>query len=157
VHGGEVGVELNAFDNRLHFEGNYFNKTTKDLMAYIDLSPFGQDPELTNGGSIKNWGEEFTASWNQKVSQDWTINVGGNITFLKNKVLTLSPDLPGGVIINGFENNGSAEARTLVGYPISSFYGYVVEGIYQSYADILKSPNASALGAYRPGDFKLKM
>ena len=156
VNGGEVGIELNAFDNRLHFEGNYFNKTTKDLMAYIDLSSFGQDPELTNGGSIKNWGEEFTASWNQKVSQDWSINVGGNITFLKNKVLTLSPDLPGGVIINGFQNNGSAEARTLVGSPISSFYGYVVEGIYQSYADILKSPNASALGAYRPGDFKFK-
>jgi hypothetical protein len=42
------------------------------------------------------------------------------------------------------------------GYPIASFFGYVVEGIYQSYADILKSPSAAGIGAYRPGDFKFK-
>ncbi|MGI8950107.1 MAG: SusC/RagA family TonB-linked outer membrane protein [Chitinophagaceae bacterium] len=154
VHAWEAGVELNAFNNRLHFEANYFNKVTKDLMTYIDLSSLGQQSELTNGGDLKNWGEEFTASWNQSFSRDFTLTVGGNITFLKNKVLSLSPDLPGGVIIRGFQNNGSAEARTLPGYPIGSFYGYVVEGLYQSYADILKSPDASSLGSYRPGDFK---
>lgn len=32
----------------------------------------------------------------------------------------------------------------------------MVEGIYQSYADILRSPSAAAIGAYRPGDFKFK-
>ena len=37
VHAHEVGVELNAFKNRLHFEANYFNNTTKDLMTYISL------------------------------------------------------------------------------------------------------------------------
>lgn len=156
VHGGEVGVELNAFSNRLHFEANYFNKTTKDLMTYISLGALGLKDELTNGGSLRNWGEEFSAAWNQNISKDLIVNVSGNITFLKNKVLTLSPDLPGGAIIQGFQNNGSAEARTLPGYPIGSFYGYVVEGIYQSYADILKSPVASSVGAYRPGDFKFK-
>ncbi|RTL60828.1 MAG: SusC/RagA family TonB-linked outer membrane protein [Sphingobacteriales bacterium] len=156
VHGGEIGVELNAFKNRLHFEANYFNKTTKDLMTYISLYALGLKDELTNGGSLKNWGEEFTASWNQNFNRDFSVNLAGNITFLKNKVLTLSPDLPGGVIIRGFQNNGSAESRTLVGQPIGSFYGYVVEGIYQSYADILKSPVASAVGSYGPGDFKFK-
>lgn len=156
VHGGEIGVELNAFKNRLHFEANYFNKTTKDLMTYISLGALGLKDELTNGGSLKNWGEEFTASWNQNFNRDFSVNLAGNITFLKNKVLTLSPDLPGGVIIRGFQNNGSAESRTLVGQPIGSFYGYVVEGIYQSYADILKSPVASAVGSYGPGDFKFK-
>ena len=35
---GEVGVEFNAFQNRLHFEANYFDKITKDLMTYINLS-----------------------------------------------------------------------------------------------------------------------
>src|ERR1051325_1671827 len=42
------------------------------------------------------------------------------------------------------------------GYPIGFFYGYEVEGLYQSYADILNSPNAASIGAYRPGDFKFK-
>jgi TonB-linked SusC/RagA family outer membrane protein len=157
VHAGEVGVELNAFQNRLHFEANYFDKTTKDLMVYVNLyTALGLKDQLENGGSIKNWGEEFTASWNQNLNKDLTLNVSGNITFLKNKVLSLSPDLPGGIISRGFANNGSAEARTMVGQPIGSFYGYTVEGLYQSYAEILASPVASSLGSYRPGDFKFK-
>lgn len=156
VHAQEVGIEMNAFKNRLHFEANYFSKTTKDLMTYVNRSSQGLKDLLENGGSIKNWGEEFTASWNESFSKNFSINVGGNITFLKNKVLSLSNDIPGGFLSRGSFNNNSAESRTMVGYPIGSFYGYVVEGLYQSYADILKSPVASAVGSYGPGDFKFK-
>ena len=156
VHAKEIGFELFGFNNRLRFEANYFNRTTKDLMTYISLGSLGLKDKLTNGGSIRNMGEEFTASWTQKLNKDFSVNVGGNITFLKNKVLTLSPDLPGGAIIQGSFNNGSAESRSTPGQPIGVFYGYIVEGLYQSYADILASPVASSLGAYRPGDFKFK-
>jgi hypothetical protein len=156
VNASEVGVELNGFSNRLHFEFNYYNKTTKDLMTYISLGSLGKPDKLVNGGEVKNWGEEFSATWTQKISQDFSVNIGGNITFMKNKVISLASDLPGGVIIRGFQNNGSAEARTLPGYPIGSFFGYVVEGLYQSKLDILQSPLASSLGTYRPGDFKFK-
>jgi TonB-linked SusC/RagA family outer membrane protein len=156
VHAHDVGLELNAFKNRLHFEAEYFNNTTKDLMTYISLYSLGLLDQLENGGSLKNWGEELSGSWNQNLSKDLSINIGGNISFLKNKVLSLSSDLPGGFISQASQNNGSAESRTLVGHPIGSFFGYVVEGIYQSYADILKSPPASSVGAYRPGDFKFK-
>lgn len=156
VHAKEIGIELTAFSNRLHFEANYFNKTTKDLMTYVDRGVQGLDNLLENGGSIKNWGEEFTASWNQNFNKDFSLNVGGNITFLKNKVLSLSPDIPGGFLSRSFQNNGSAESRTTPGLPIGSFYGYIVEGLYQSYADILASPVASSIGAYGPGDFKFK-
>ena len=34
----EIGIELNAFKNRLHFEANYFNKTTHNLMTYVNES-----------------------------------------------------------------------------------------------------------------------
>jgi len=156
VHAQEIGIEMNAFRNRLHFEFNYFNKTTKDLMTLVDRSVQGLPNLLENGGSIRNWGEEFSATWTQSINHDFSINIGGNITFLQNKVISLSPDIPGGFLSRGFQNNGSAESRTLPGQPIGSYYGYVVEGLYQSYADILKSPSAAAIGAYRPGDFKFK-
>lgn len=155
VNSQEVGIEFSAFRNKLRVEANYFNKKTNDLMTYFERG-FGLKPKLTNGGSIRNWGEELSASWNQPVSRDFTVNVSGNITFLKNKVLSLSDELPTSFLIRGFQNNGSAEARTAIGHPIGSFYGYVVEGIYQSYAEILKSPPAGGIGAYRPGDFKFK-
>lgn len=156
VNAHEVGIELNAFNNRLNFNVDYFNNTTKNLMLYVDESSLGLANLLENGGSLKNWGEEFSASWHQAVTKDFSVDVAGNISFIQNKVVSLSPDLPAGYITNTFENNGSAEARSVIGHPIGSFYGYVVDGLYQSYADILKSPVASSVGAYRPGDFKFK-
>lgn len=152
----DIGFELNAFKNRLHFEYTYYSKKTKDMMTYVELSQLGLDNQLANGGSIKNWGHEISATWNQSMSRDFNITIGGNITFMNNEVLSVIEDIPGGVLIRGRENNGSAEARTLPGSPIGSFFGYVVEGIYQSNREILESPLASSLGAYGPGDFKFK-
>lgn len=156
VNASEVGLELDAFDNRLHVEAAYFNRTTNDLMTYIDRSSLGLQNELINGGSIRNWGEEISATWKQKITNDLRVDVGGNITFLKNEVVSLSPDLPNGFLSRSFMNNGSAESRTIVGQPIGSFYGYKVAGIFQSYADILASPVQSSVGAYAPGDFKFQ-
>jgi TonB-linked SusC/RagA family outer membrane protein len=145
VHAKEIGVELNAFSNRLHFEANYFDKVTKDLMTFIP-GISGASDGLTNIGSIKNSGFEFSGSWTQKVNKDFTVTISGNLTTYKNKVLELaSKDF---AIFNG-------PNRTVVGEPIGSFYGYVVEGIYQSYADKLKSPVNTEF-AYGPGDLKFK-
>jgi hypothetical protein len=152
----EIGIEFNAFQNRLHFEANYFNRTTNNLMTYVSRGTIGLDDKLVNGGSLRNWGEELTASWNQTFSRDLSLLVGGNITFLKNKVVKLADELPTGILQRRFQNNGSAESRTAPGLPIGSFYGYVVEGLYQSVTDILRSPDASSIGAYGPGDFKFK-
>jgi len=152
----EVGVEGVAFKNRLNFEVNYFDRKTQNLLTYIDARPGGLKDILQNGGELKNTGVEISAAWNQTINEDFSFGVSGNITFIKNEVLALNQDLPGGLIIRGFQNNGSAEARTVAGHPIGSFWGYVVEGLYQSQADIQKSPNAGSIGAYRPGDFKFK-
>jgi TonB-linked SusC/RagA family outer membrane protein len=156
VEAWEAGFELNAFQNRLHLEANYFNRTTKNLMTFVDRFALGLKNKLVNGGSLRNWGQEIAASWNQNFNSDLSINLSGNITFLKNKVLSLAEDIPTGILSRTSQNNGSAESRTQPGYPIGSFYGYIVEGIYQSYAEILASPVASSIGAYRPGDFKFK-
>ena len=50
----------------------YFDKVTKDLMTYIP-GINGASDGLTNIGSIKNNGIEFSASWQQKMSNDLTI------------------------------------------------------------------------------------
>ena len=156
VSSQELGVEFNMFDNRLHFEYNYFNKTTENLMIFIDRSAVALKNILENGGSLRNWGNEFTASWNQNLSKDFTLNVGGNITFLQNKVLSLSPDIPNGVLDVTSTNNGQAISETKAGEPIGYFKGMVVSGIFQSYSDIISSPSQAGLGTSLPGDFKYK-
>ncbi|GAB3014430.1 TonB-dependent receptor [Niabella terrae] len=157
VHSHEIGIEGAAFGNSLNFEINYFSKTTKDLMTFIDNGALGLKSALLNAGSLKNWGTEISAGYHKDIAKDLVLGVSGNITFLKNKVLSLSSELPAGKVIRGFTNNNAAQAITQVGYPIGYFYGYVVDGIYQSWTDVITSPDASGVGgSYGPGDFKFQ-
>lgn len=152
VNAQEVGLELAAFQNALHFEFAYFNRQTNNLMIVVPV-PGTNQSKITNGGGIDNWGEEFSASWHKNLSHDFSINLGANITFLKNKVTSLSPELGGSYIDASSQNNGQQDSRSQIGHPIGSFYGYKVLGVYQSYAQILASPVETSLGTVRPGDF----
>ena len=73
--------------------------------------------------------------------------MSANLTTYKNKVLKLATE--------DFALFGSRYNRTAIGQPIGSFYGYIVEGIYQSYADKLASPINTEF-VYGPGDLKYK-
>lgn len=146
VHAKEIGVEFNMLDNRLHADINYYNKKTKDLLAL--LKPAGVLPTLTNSGEILNKGFEISASWDQKFNKDLSLTVGGNITTYDNKVLTLNYPIPA---------DPQYPNQTKAGFPIGYFIGYEVEGLYQSYADILASPVVKISGpAVQPGDFKYR-
>ncbi len=140
----EAGFELNALDNKLHFEAAYYNKRTEDVITLIDLGS-GLLPLLANVGTIENKGFEFSTTWTKNITNDLTLSVSGNLTIIKNKVIKLNKE--------GFEIF-SGPARTSAGFPIGYFYGYVHDGIYQTNQEILKSP--TGLGALRPGDIKYK-
>ncbi len=145
VHSWETGLELNTFENRLHFEATYYKKLTKDVLTLIE-GPSGTLPGLGNLGEIENKGFEFMASWTQRLTEDFTFSVSGNLTTIKNNVNRLNQT--GFAIING-------AARTTAGFPIGYFYGYVHDGIYQSNTDILRGPS-SQIGIVMPGDIRFK-
>ncbi|MDP4255110.1 MAG: SusC/RagA family TonB-linked outer membrane protein [Bacteroidota bacterium] len=144
----EAGVELEAFQRKLHFEATYFNRKTNGAMGLYPVSGVNQLENLVN---IRNTGQEFTASWNQPVNKDLNINVSGNITFVQNKVLGFED--PSFTYIDATsQNNGEQDSRTIAGQPVGEFYGYIVKGVFQSYSQILGSPVQSSLGQVRPGD-----
>ena len=138
----EVGFELGAFDNKLSLEVNYYDKTTNGLIAFIR----GTDNFYGNLGKISNNGLEFVASWKNTIREGFDYTISGNLTTLNNKVQYLNDE--------GYDYV-SDPTRTTGGQPISYFYGYVVEGVYQTYADVLNSP-ISTVGDYTVGDLKYK-
>ena len=145
VEAWEAGFESNMFRNRLHVEGVYYKKNTKDLLAKVPgLS--GTVPGIGNLGQIENKGVELSATWRDQIG-DWGDNVGVNLTTIKNKVKSLVQD--GYSIIAG----DKSQSYTMAGYPIGFFYGYKVDGVYQSQADIDASPK-NTLATVTPGDLK---
>lgn len=141
----EIGVEFNAFKNKLHMEIAYFKRTTKDILYLVDLG--NNRRRLDNTGSVENNGLEMSGSWNQPLAKDLTLTVNGNITFISNKVLSI-PD----PVLSSEERPNKTEQ----GFPLGYFYGLVVEGVYQTKQEILKSPIYKLGGDPIPGDLKYK-
>ncbi len=141
----EAGFEIALLNNSVNFEAVYYNKKTEDVITLLNQGA-GQLPLLANLGTIQNSGFEFSGNWNKTLGRDFTLSVNGNFTTINNKVLRLN--LEGFEIING-------PARTTAGYPIGYFFGYQHDGIYQSYADILRGA-PSAIAAVLPGDIRYK-
>ncbi|WP_288947830.1 SusC/RagA family TonB-linked outer membrane protein, partial [uncultured Bacteroides sp.] len=117
----EVGFDMHMFNNRLQLSPVYYNKTTKDMLTSIP-GIAGTVPGLQNVGEIRNRGFELSASWNDKIGEDWRYGLGANLSTIDNKVLSL---------VNKDYNIISGPSRVSEGYPIGYFYGYKVEGVYQ--------------------------
>lgn len=138
----EFGFESQLFDRKLSFDATYYNKETYDLLNLVEGNP----NFFLNSGAIQAKGFEFTAGWKDNVTDDFTWYANANLTTTKTKVLETRGE---GYI--GYYG----PAIYQVGTPIGAFYGYDVEGIFQSYAEILGSP-ASTIGDVAPGDFKYR-
>lgn len=144
VNSYEGGIEFDVLSRRLHFEANYYSRKTKDLLAFVTE---GSTRFYINSGSIESKGFEFMSTWSHTLKNGLSYSLSGNLTTIDNKVLSVFK--PGYRIDQG-------QSITEEGYPIAYFYGYVHDGLYQSYADKLGSPDASSLGDYAPGDIKFK-
>ena len=66
----EVGFDMHMFNDRLQLSPVYYNKTTKDMLTSIP-GIAGTVPGLQNVGEIRNRGFELSASWNDKIGEDW--------------------------------------------------------------------------------------
>jgi len=139
-----IGIDLSLLRGRLNFSGEYYDKTTKDMLLTEPIPYFlgFETGPMTNVGSVKNKGWEFSLEWRDKIGKNFGYNIGGNITTIKNEVLSLGS---GKAISGGAIRNGNA-TYTSVGNPIGSLWGYKTDGLIntaEEYADVrTRQPNA---------------
>lgn len=149
VQAWEVGFESNFLANRMRFETTYYNKLTKDMMIITDGFA-GSTPSMSNKGEVSNRGVEFLLSWNDKLGNDWRYGFSANLSTIRNRVEKIkSLGANKFEIISGDKNI----AYTRVGQPIGFFYGYKVDGIYQTQEEIDQA-NINVGQQTKPGDLK---
>jgi TonB-linked SusC/RagA family outer membrane protein len=146
VTGLDAGFESQWFKSRLAFEFGFYTKTTSDLLAYV-APPIsvGAGYAITNAGSIRNNGIEYTLTWRDKIG-DFSYGISTNGATLKNKVLSLGND--DSDIVTGKYN------RTSVGHSVGAFFGYVQDGIFQNQTEIDNYFHSSWNS--KPGDIRYK-
>lgn len=143
----DIGVDFALWNSRLTGTVDYYNRKTFNLLYDVPLplsSGFGARTE--NVGSMRNTGFEFDLTGRVIEGEDFRLNANFNLTTLKNEVLSL-----GGVdqVIAGGPGSIGQYSILKPGESMGSYYGYVVEGVWQSDDDFSKAP-----AGVRPGDLK---
>ncbi len=145
-----VGVDLAFISDKLTFSADYFNKTTDDILLSVGLPAVSVGVigrTYVNAGEVENKGFEFSLGWRDNDS-DFKYGVNANMATLTNRVNKLQQ------YVQNIQDDAT-HTRTQVGQAISSYYGYVFDGIYQNQGEIDSYLNTNSNGA-RPGDMKFK-
>lgn len=144
----DVGLEAGFLDGRLTTEIDWYSRNTYDIIADVPIPQYvgsAANP-FVNTASVLNTGWDISLNWRE--AGTFTYSFGANISPVKNEVLQLAK---GKTEIFSAFINGEPATRTVVGAPIGGFYGFKVEGIFQSEEEIASSPR---LGNEKPGDIK---
>lgn len=150
--GGDVGLEMAMFSNKLKIDATYFNKDSKDVVYGIVQGTVSGASNwnnfVTNAYSFNNKGFEASVNYNTKINENIGIGVYGNYTAIKNKITSV---YGGSYLSAGASLFGNSVIRLQEGEAVGSYYGYQVVGIFQSQAEVAASATQNQA---RPGAFK---
>jgi TonB-linked SusC/RagA family outer membrane protein len=159
----DIGLDVNFFDDKLTVVADYFEETRKDLLIQNfpvsgilgSGAPGGANPTV-NAGTSKNTGAELALNYKAIQTDNTTLNLSYNVTYVKNNVT----EVLGGAFVEGgsFAIGNLPTSRMEVGQPIGYFYGLVTDGIFQSQAEVNNHPSQAGLGSSitSPGDIRYK-
>jgi TonB-dependent starch-binding outer membrane protein SusC len=162
----DIGLEYTTFNGKLTGELDIYDKKVSNALIYVYVSgTFGSQSNpnssiapgyvVTNAATIDNKGLEFSARWHDNITKDISYFIGGNVSFNRNRVVSLN----GGVPFFDGNVNGYNTTETKAGYPIGAFFMRQVIGVFQSQSQIDgyvdKNGNQLQPGA-QPGDFIYK-
>ncbi|MES2454564.1 MAG: TonB-dependent receptor [Bacteroidota bacterium] len=150
----DLGLEIGLFRNRVFLTADIYRKITSDLLLNVQVPAavgFGTSSPLQNIGEVENKGIELALS-TRNLTGSFTWSTDLNFSANRNKVLKLG--ITGDPIFGASANDTRHVTR--IGDAIGSYYGYVVDGIYQSQADIDKAPVDKIAVKASPGDFRFK-
>lgn len=137
-----IGFDARLFNNRLSVTGDYYKKTTRDMLLDLEIPDFmGYGNPSQNAGKMHTRGWEAEVSWNDHIG-DFKYAISANISDYKSVMGNLS----------GIVFDGSQIIRE--GSEYNEWYGYLSDGLFQSQDDIDNSALLSTV--VRPGDVKYR-
>lgn len=136
-----IGLDLGLLNNKVSLTAEYFQRKTDNLILDVPLPPsfgFINTTVKQNVAAMENNGFELQVSYTER-QKEFKWNASANLTVITNEVTRLADG------VSGIERGGDADfgtyniTNTVVGQPIQAFYGWIVEGIFQSQAQVNSS------------------
>lgn len=138
----DLGIDANFFNNRLRLTGDYYQKTTKDMLLALEIPDYiGFDNPDQNTGKMDTKGWEAEMGWSDKIGE-----VGYSISANISDFKSIMGDL------GGTEFLGDQIKRK--GSEFNEWYGYISDGLFQTEEDLAASAKLNT--AMKVGDVKYR-
>ena len=125
-----IGLDFSFFQSRLSGSIELYQNDTKNLLINFPITGSGYDSQYRNLGSTRNRGVELTLNAPIVSKKDFSLNIGGNIAYNRNRVT----DLGGLQRITAQSYWASTEIGddyvVEVGQPMGNMYGFKSDGMY---------------------------
>lgn len=154
-----LGVDATAFDSKINLSLDVYQRRSIDLILYVapPLVSGTYESVPFNTGIMQNRGIDLTL--NAKILKtnnlSWTSNAV--LGTYRNKIASMGLSA---TIDNGFARITGGSKRIEEGFPVDYFYGFVTEGIFQSYDEIrnhaVQTAGTDPTTSTAPGDIKFK-
>ena len=149
-----MGVDIGLWDGMIDVTAEVYIRETNDMLTQVPLplsTGNAQNSPVVNNGKVENKGFELNMGYNTSFNE-FNFRADFNISTFRNKVTFIQNNSE---FITGTQRFDAASI-TKVGEPIGSFYGYKVEGIYQTQTEIDEHLTAGDNSSIAPGDVKYK-
>jgi TonB-linked SusC/RagA family outer membrane protein len=147
-----IGLDLGLWNGRVVFAAEYYTRRSDNLILNVPLVPSQgySNSTIANIGDMTNSGLEFMLGYDKKQG-DFKWDLSANVSTVNNKVNKLST--ANSVIYSGSnaDYGGFDITRTEAGHPVQSFYGWQVDGIFQSDTEVANAPTQTAGKPEEPG------
>jgi TonB-dependent starch-binding outer membrane protein SusC len=146
-----IGLDMTVLDNKLDFSIEWWNRRTTDLLYPQELPGTAGDvaaPSI-NIGDMKNVGIDAQITYRGKGAGD-KLKYNASLVFgtYKNEILRVGTNPASFFTGGGSRFAGQGITRSVIGQPISSFWGYQIVGFFQSDEEVANSPT-------QPGEKKV--
>ena len=142
-----VGLDLSFLESKINLTVDAYYKRSDDMLMGMQLPSYmgtqGNPSSALaapkgNYGSIENKGIEITLDTHPISTSSFSWDSNLQFSFNRNKLLGL--DGTSNAALVGYGQWNDVVCVSEIGKPLYNFYGYVVEGVYESYEDIMNSP-----------------
>ena len=155
----DIGFDGSILNNRLGFSVDVYQRRSKDLILYV-APPFVSGTYESvpfNTGILQNRGIDISLNAKIVNHNNFNWNVNAVISTYQNKVISLGLAAP---LDNGFTRITGGSLRTTQGAPANYFFGFVTEGIFQTWQEVashaVQTAGTDPTTSTAPGDIKFK-
>jgi TonB-dependent starch-binding outer membrane protein SusC len=153
----DVGLDAKLWNN-YHLVVDVWKRTTSDMLFSKQIPQvmgIASSPSV-NVGEMENTGFDFEFGYSGRLKSDLLCDASLFVSHYKNELIKLSGEE--GEFLSGGDYRQVNYTRAETGTSFPEFYGYVVEGIFQTEEEAANHPPAFGEdGTYNePGHFKFK-